>query len=29
MFALPGLVKANEKTTKTFAPELLGETGGG
>jgi hypothetical protein len=27
MFALPGLVKANEKTTKTFAPELLGETG--
>ncbi|HEX4731569.1 MAG TPA: alkaline phosphatase family protein [Solirubrobacterales bacterium] len=28
MFALPGLVKANEKTTKTFAPALLAENGG-
>jgi hypothetical protein len=28
MFALNGLVKANEKTTKTFAPALLGESGG-
>lgn len=28
LFGLKGLAKANEKTTKTFAPELLGETGG-
>jgi phosphatidylinositol-3-phosphatase len=28
MFGLGGLVKANEKSTKTFAPALLGESGG-
>jgi hypothetical protein len=29
LFGLNQLAKAGDKTTKTFAPELLGESGGG